>query len=65
MTPFEKAAINELQGIKKELHELNRKKQEQGQVDGVIPKVNISIPGLNGVIDSAKASYKASIERGY
>ncbi|WP_155860384.1 hypothetical protein [Carnobacterium jeotgali] len=35
MTPFEKAVISELQGIKKELHELNKKKPEQGQVDGV------------------------------
>lgn len=35
MTPFEKAIINELQGIKKELHELNKKKPEQGQVDGM------------------------------
>lgn len=35
MTPFEKAVINELQGIKKELHEFNKKKPEQGQVDGV------------------------------
>ena len=35
MTPFEKAAINELQGIKKELHELNRKKSEKGQIDGI------------------------------
>lgn len=35
MTPFEKAVISELQGIKKELHEMNRKKAEQGQVDGI------------------------------
>ncbi|MFL2100084.1 hypothetical protein [Mycobacteroides abscessus] len=34
MTPFEKAVVKELQGIKKELHEMNKKKPEQGQVDG-------------------------------
>lgn len=34
MTQFEKALISELQEIKKELCEFNKKKQEQGQVDG-------------------------------
>ena len=34
MTPFEKAIIAELKGIKNELHELNKKKPDPGQVDG-------------------------------
>lgn len=34
MTQFEKALIKELQGIKKELRELNKKEPVQGQVDG-------------------------------
>lgn len=35
MTQFEKAVINELKGIKKELHELNKPEPQQGQVDGL------------------------------
>lgn len=34
MTSFEKAIINELKGINKELHELNKKKSEAGKIDG-------------------------------
>lgn len=34
MSQFEKALIRELQGIRKELHEMNRSKPEKGQVDG-------------------------------
>lgn len=39
MTQFEKAVIAELQGIKKELHQMNKKEPEQVQVDG--PSVQI------------------------
>lgn len=46
MTSFEKAVINELQGIKKELHELNKKKPEQGQVDGVAMDVSMDFVGF-------------------
>lgn len=46
MTPFEKAVINELQGIKKELHELNKKKPEQGQVDGVAMDASMDFEGF-------------------
>lgn len=35
MTQFEKAVINELQGIKKELQKMNKKESPPGQVDGV------------------------------
>lgn len=34
MTQFEKAFVSELQGIRKELHELNKKKPAQGKIDG-------------------------------
>lgn len=48
MTPFERAVINELQGIKKELHELNKKKPEPGQVDGVEIKTALIGEGFKG-----------------
>lgn len=48
MTQFEKAVINELQGIKKELHEMNKKKPEKGQVDGIGNKfTGLSLDGMN------------------
>ncbi|MGX8233959.1 hypothetical protein [Bacillus subtilis] len=34
MTQFEKQLLKELQGIRKELHEMNKKRPEPGQVDG-------------------------------
>lgn len=34
MTPFEKALIKELQGIKQELQKMNKKEIVSGQVDG-------------------------------
>lgn len=34
MTPFEKAMIKELQGIKQELQKMNKKETVSGQVDG-------------------------------
>jgi hypothetical protein len=34
MTSFEKALIAVLKDIKRELHELNKKKPERGQADG-------------------------------
>lgn len=40
MTQFEKALIKELQGIRKELHELNKKEPVQGQVDGLEVKLD-------------------------
>lgn len=40
MSRFEQALIKELQGIKKELHELNRKKSEQGKIDGLEVKLD-------------------------
>ena len=46
MTQFEKALIKELQGIRKELHELNKKEPVQGQVDGVPLNVAIDIDEL-------------------
>lgn len=56
MTQFEKAVIAELQGIKKELHQMNKSKPEQGQVDGPSVKINSDIIAaslgktLNGAI---------------
>lgn len=49
MTSFEKAIINELKGINKELHELNRKKPEQGQIDGI----KIDTNSLSGAIQNS------------
>lgn len=57
MTSFEKALIKELQGIKKELHDMNKKETVNGQVDGrnITQVINngISQPmsdGMRGVI---------------
>lgn len=57
MTPFEKALIKELQGIKKELHDMNKKETVSGQIDGrsIAQAINngISQPmsdGMRGVI---------------
>lgn len=54
MTSFEKAVIKELQGIRKELHELNKKQTEQGQVGGKLDPSTFAL-----------ASYNAALERGY
>lgn len=40
MTQFEKAVVAELQGIKKELREMNKKEPIQSQVDGASVKIN-------------------------
>lgn len=40
MTSFEKAVVKELQGIRKELHEMNKKEPKQGQVDGLEVKLD-------------------------
>lgn len=53
MTSFEKALIKELQGIKKELHDMNKKETVNGQVDGrnIAQVINngISQPMSNGM----------------
>lgn len=57
MTPFEKALIKELQGIKKELQDMNKKETVSGQIDGrsIAQAINngISQPtsdGMRGII---------------
>lgn len=49
MTPFEKALIKELQGIKKELHDMNKKETVSGQIDGRSIAQPMS-DGMRGVI---------------
>lgn len=57
MTQFEKALISELQGIRKELHELNNKRPTQGEIDGKNIEIDMGALINNSLRSGERATF--------